>query len=303
MKRTSALLAEFILMAMIPSFGLVAEAASLKSSPSSVATNSKASEIHKLSVKSAVKAPPKKETEKSWGLSSSYSFSSDLNKAADRRPSKHRLDYGVEYKLSAQWAASVGSNFKWSADGNNIRKTEDNPRADDLEISIGTNGKILPQLAYMLGISDSLPTGYESRTEAVRNTVSISGGLSHSFFEKKIKTGFELGATSIQQTYDYSITSGDSNPDAIYSAKFSVGYSLIEPLKIGFDYGIWSIHLINGENNLSRNQTSLGMSYLYKNFKFFTKYSIGNYDKNDGYKLLYFDDTRQVVSLGVAFEI
>lgn len=243
------------------------------------------------------------EQESPWGFGSTYTYSSDQMKTSEKRASKHKLEIGANYAFENKLGVSIDTNAQWSADGNNVKKTEDNLRMDDLEISLAMSNKLKSGLGYIWSISDALPTGYESRTEGTKNTVTALGGLSFSFFKSKFKLGSALSYSYIQQTYDYSVTSGESNPDSLTTATLGFTYSPLEKLAFDLKYTNWSLHTINGENNLIRNQSALGATYKFKSLATFVKYSIGNYDKNDSLKMFYFDETRQTVSLGVAFEI
>ncbi len=246
---------------------------------------------------------PDKEQKSPWGFGSTYTYSSDQMKTSEKRASKHKLDLGANYSFKNKLGIAIETNAQWIADGNNVRKTEDNVIMDDLEISLASSDELKSGLGYIWAISDALPTGYASRTEGTRNTLTALGGLSISFLKSKIKLGSVLSHSFIQQTYDYSVTSGESNPDSLTTATLGITYKPLAKLAFDIKYTAWSLHTINGENNLLRNQSALGAAYKFNEFAAFAKYSIGNYDKSDSLKMFYFDETRQTISLGVSFEI
>jgi hypothetical protein len=254
-----------------------------------------------LQTVATAKPLPKKESPFGGGVE--YSFKSDQNQITSKKTSKHELGLSGEYSFSEAFKTSAETSVQWQAEGNNVQKKEDNPNWQDLEIGLSYTGQPFQNLKATVAVSDSLPTGYESRTEGVRNTIGLSGNLARTFFANKfVVTGGGSGSY-IGQTYDYSITSGESNPDSFYTGTLAMSYQIIGGLKLGAKYVLWTFHMINGENNLARNQSILSISYSTKMFRSFIGYSVGNYDKSDGYKFLFVDDTRQILSVGVGFEI
>lgn len=252
--------------------------------------------------KSSANQPQKsKESPLSFGVD--YLFIIDQNQSRSVKSSKHSLDLSGSYGFTQSLSAGLGTAVKWNADGNNVKKTEDNPKWEDLEIQLGYKTKTNKDINLGVELIDALPTGYESRTEGVRNTIGVLGTTGRSFFNKAVNLSAAVGANAIMQTYDYSITTGESNPDSMYLAKIGLGLKIFSGFSLGASYQLWSFHFINGENNLARNQTSLSAKYNFKNITALASYSFGNYDKSDGYKFLFVDDTRQIISLGVAFEI
>lgn len=257
----------------------------------------------KSRLQTVVAKKPVIKKERPYGASIVYSYSSDQNQQVDRKTSTHSLGLGAQYKLNSKLSTSVGTGLRWKAIGNNIENKESNPAWEDLDIGLSYSNRFHNDTKYSLSVTDSLPTGYESRTEGVRNTFTGSGSLSHSFFSDKLSVSGSAGATHILQTYDYSVTTGESNPDSVYQMSFAMGYRILEGLSLSAKYALSSFHMINGESNLARNQTSITASYSYWKVNGFLSYSVGNYDKSDGYRLLYVDDMRQMVTVGVGFEI
>lgn len=237
----------------------------------------------------------------SFGLS--YLFVQDQNQNRPVKTSKHNFEIFGDYSLSESVQAGLSSTVIWTADGKNVKKTEDNPRWEDLDLQLSYSKELESAWSYNIAVSDALPTGYESRTEGVRNTIGTQGTISKGVFAKKLNFSATAGASYIWQTYDMSVTTGESNPDSLYTGKIAASYKLMDSLSMGASYTLWSFHFINGENNLARNQAAASIKYSFKNFVTTASFSLGNYDKSDGYKFLFVDDTRQIISLGVAFEI
>ncbi len=253
--------------------------------------------------KTTVQKAAREKQESPFSFGASYLFASDQNQITSKKSSRHTLGVSAGYAFNKNWNTGVGTNVLWSAEGNNVQKKEDNPRTEDLELSLDYTPNMAPDWKSALAVTDALPTGYESRTEGVRNTIGAMGSLTRLFFNKKFSLFASGSANFIAQTYDYSITSGESNPDSLYTGRLGASYKLYDGLSVNVSYSLWTFHFINGENNLARNQTSVGAKYKLVNFSVFTSYSVGNYDKSDGYKFLYVDDMRQMVSIGVSFEI
>jgi hypothetical protein len=262
-----------------------------------------AAPVQRTTLQKTIVAKPVAKKESAFGAGANYSMTTDQNQQTSQKTSRQQLALEANYKLTSNLSVELGTAVLWTADGTNVVKKEDNPSWDDLDIGLSYSNQILSNLKYSLGIVDSLPTGYESRTEEVRNTTTATGGLSSKFFDKKLTLSSNVSGAYIAQTYDYSITNGESNPDSLFRGNLSMSYKVLEGLSLTAAYSLWSFHMINGENNLARNQTNLTASYSYKNLNGFIKYGVGNYDKSDGYKFLYVEDYRQMVTVGVGFEI
>lgn len=237
-----------------------------------------------------------------WGFSSTLKTQTDMMTSSDKRRTNNSFQMEAGYSLQSDLSLSAGTDLSWTADGSNVRKTEDNPRWNDLEIGIQKSVKINPTFSLIMGVSDALPTGYESRTEAVKNTLSGSLTVSANLLAEFSVTS-TLQHSVIWQTYDYSVTSGESNVDGMTVAILGAHLKFFKNFKISGIYQIWNAHTINNENTLARNQSLLKVSYGFWQLKTFLQYSFGNYDKNDSLKGFYFDENRQSIAAGVSFEI
>lgn len=254
------------------------------------------------SLRTTVAPSAKREASKDWSLTLAAASRTDLNKPESKRPYTHTLDFNFDYELKKELSIGVGTGLEILADGNNVRNEQDNPSWNDLSLSIGWKLNPFSNSTLTLSASEDLPTGTESRAEEVKSVVGAGAQLASHFLNKRLFLTGETAVARIIQTFDISPTTLASNPDTVTKGGLSVSYVLGAGFAIGIAGDVRSIHFINGENAL-RNKASEFIAYRYRNWKFNLSYSFGNYDKNDSYKLLYLDETRRMVRLGVNVEI
>ncbi len=241
-------------------------------------------------------------SDRAWSLGLAYMTSSDLNKPESQKTYRHNLAPSFSMKLSDAFGLGVNTGVSWFSEGSNVRNQQDNPSWEDLTVAASWGAKVLPESRLNLSLAESLPTGNESRQEGTRSVVAASAALASSFFDKKVGWTNTVSYVRLFQTYDVSITSGESNPESVVTAGSSLSFRLVKGLAFGANASVSSVHFINGEN-AARSSTGAFIGYGYSNWRANLGYSIGNYDKNDGYKFLYFDDTKRIASLGVSVEI
>jgi hypothetical protein len=233
----------------------------------------------------------------------SYLFSTDTLKDQEKRENRHRLELGVGYRLRSDLALGLENSLQWYSDGSNVPRQEDNPKLDDLEMSLAKSGDLPQVLKYKVYFANAFPTGYDSRTEGTRNTFTLGGGLSTQFLKESLSIGLGASISVLSQSFDYSPTSGESNPESVNTTILSTAWKPIKYFSMDISYTLWNVRTMNGENFLTRNQSSIGLKYSWAPVTASLRYSIGNYDKGDGFKLFYQDQMRQIVTLGVGFEI
>ena len=239
---------------------------------------------------------------KDWGLLLTYRVRTDLQKSGERRDFTHMFASEFYYDLNSQWTVSTNTAVRWIAEGQNIPKEQDNPSWDDLTTSIGYSMKLSPDLKWETSVSNDFPTGNDSRNESIKNTATVSTGLTAMYFDKALVLSSNLEASKIFQSYDISTVGGESNIDNETAIMATIAYAIFEQTKISFMHSFKSIRQINGELQ-SKNTSTVSVSYKYKQAKIKLDHILGNYEKSDGYQLLFVDDTKRVVRLGVSFDI
>ena len=254
------------------------------------------------SLRTTVSPNPRREAPKDWNLTLAAASKTDLNKPESKRPYTHNLDISFGYDWLKDLSISMGTGLEMKADGNNVRNEEGNPAWNDLNVSLGWKTGLFSNSTLTLSASEDLPTGTESRAEEVKSVIGAEAALTSHFLNKRIFLASGASVSRIIQTFDYSPTTLESNPDTLTTAGLNLSYIVNGGWAVGVSGNAQSVHFINGENAL-RTSTSEFIAYRYRNWKFNLSYSFGNYDKNDSYKLLYLDETRRVIKLGVKVEI
>ncbi|MGZ5278644.1 MAG: hypothetical protein ACXWC9_01800 [Pseudobdellovibrionaceae bacterium] len=246
--------------------------------------------------------PARTEAKKDWNLSAAFSSGTDMNKPPEKRRVQHSFSTSFGYDLRKDLSTNIGTGFEMIAEGSNIRNEEGNPAWDDINVDLDWRTSIFSNSSFRASVSESLPTGSESRAEQVKSVLVGEVGLSTPFFRKRLNLTNSLNVARLFQTFDYSPNTLESNPDTVTSGALGLSYSITSYIMIGATASAKSVHYINGENVL-RTSTSEFISYAYRNWKLKLSYTLGHYDKNDSYKFLYLDDARQLVKLGVQVEI
>lgn len=245
------------------------------------------------------------EPKSDWSGSASYSTSTNLAATGEKRRYSHSLSIGVSYAITKNVGASLGAGVSWKAEGQNIRKENENPSWDDISLGIGYSDKFSDDISYSLGMGTGFPTSYESNLEEIKGTLNVNSGLSLNFWEKRIGWSNSLSLTRYFQTYDYSIVSGELNAESNLSYTTNVSYRFGGGFSTSVGFSTWSTKLTNGEvsNGISfKSSSGISLGYSYKNWSFSAGYSVGNYDDTDGYQLMLYDEQKRSVRLGVGVE-
>ena len=245
--------------------------------------------------------------EKKWNLGLDYKVSSNLLNEDSKRPYNHILEaeYSVELGkiASGEWGASVGTGFEGISDGNNFKNEKDSKlHINDTDLSLFYSQKTFLESTLKVGISESLPTGYESQLESYLSIVGMSAALSTPFLNNKLKISNVVSINGIINTYSESPITKESNPNVITSYNIKFGYQLYKNLVFGIGAGARNVRFLNGENSI-RTSSSESISYNLSSMSISFSYLNGNYDDNDSLRFLFQDETRQVVKIGVSIEI
>lgn len=251
--------------------------------------------------KAIVPTENKQESLNSYGLS--YLGRTDLADQKEKKAYKHELDIGYSRKLNERYSLSFSTGLEASSIDNNVTKKEGNPAVKDLDTEISySNKELIRQSIIGLAILHSLPTGYESRTEEYKSIIETKALIASKFFDHRMTVSNAVSFSYIFNTYKESPTTLSTNPDHMTKYGLEVAWALNKSWSIGLRGSAQSVHFIEADNELKTN-TAQFITYSRDSFKVSLSNLIGTYDENDSPRLLYLDDTKQVIALGVSFEI
>jgi hypothetical protein len=239
---------------------------------------------------------------KAWSLDFQYGLKTDLATESDRRSYENAFGASYSYHFLKDWNASVGTGLVAEAEGNNIRREEDNPFWQDISIGVGWSHSVFSESRWLVNLTEALPTGYDSQMEGTRSIVTSETQLQSPFFKRRLTLINSLSASHLFQTYDTSSATGTSNPDWVTSYSLGLSYSLPAHFSLNFKGAAKTVHFLDGSNGL-RTSLAESLGYKFRNYSFYLSYFIGNYDENESAHMFTYDEDRRVVSLGVSIEI
>lgn len=239
---------------------------------------------------------------RAWSGSASYIVSTDLAKSGERRAYRHIFNTSLSYEISKQLSLSTGTALNWISEGQNVSNQQDNPSWDDLDLTLSYLDTYNSMISYSAAVSNGFPTGNDSRNEGIRDTVSLTSGLSLSFLDKLITWSNSLQGTKFFQTYDYSVLEAESNVDTTTGFSTAIRIAAARGLTLSLTQTWGSVKLINNEMK-AKSSARIGMTYGFGRFGFSFGHALGSYDRSDGYKFLFIDETKRSYNIGVSIEI
>jgi hypothetical protein len=256
----------------------------------------------KSSLTTTVVAPKGKKESKDWSLELSYGVSTNLMKEEKNRDYKNSLGSSFSLQNTKRLSSYLETSFQWLAQGNNISREENASGWNDLTLGFAYKYSLDDNWSLTGHLQNDFPTGNESRQEGIR--AATEGGLSTrlSVFQKKLSFKLSGTLTKISNSYDYSRTTGVSNADTVSIGTIGTSYSPFSYLTLALSHKLCNIQNVHGEL-YGQSSSSLAVSTSYKRASASLSYSVGTYEENDGYRFMYVDDTKQMVKLGVGFEI
>jgi hypothetical protein len=256
----------------------------------------------KSSMATTVVSSKEKKESKDWSLGFSYGASTNLMKEERNRDYKNVIGSELTIQNTKRLSTSLETSFHWMAQGNNISREEDASGWDDLTLGLAYQYPLADNWSLSASLQNAFPTGNESRQEGIRSATGAGLSTNVSFFQKQLGLNLSTNLTKVSNSYDYSRTSGQSNTDLVSVTSIGAGYSVTSYLRLSLSHSICSIRNVHGEL-FGQSSSSVSMGTKYKNMSASLGYSVGTYEENDGYRFMYLDDTKQVVKLGVGFEI
>ncbi len=235
-----------------------------------------------------------------------YGFSLDYELSTDYASQMSPQAYGQAFQVTAALNAfksfdfSMKAGFAYTTIGTTI--PEDSIEATDIGLRARYSHRLSPIFVLRTGLGASLPTSDSAKLNGYQAIQSGFVSIDSRVIRGVYNIIGKVGAGYIFNRYEFSPASTIANQDYYSQVEIINAFRIRPDLSFDIQVGARMSHALDGVSTLRfENQESL--NYKLNKWQISLNYSNGSYIDQTSIDLWFVDKYRQLISLGVAYEI